>query len=70
MLLISDVVNQPEGYFGGHLRFALCFYPEFLQRAESGVETVLRQAAGQQVDPRLLRSLSVHFLWINIKVLQ
>lgn len=50
--------------------WSLCFYPEFLQWAEPGVETVLRQAAGQEVDPRLLWSLPVHLFRIHIKVLQ
>lgn len=45
-------------------------YPQLLQRAEAGVEAVLRQAAGQQVDPRLLWSLSVHLFRIHIQVLQ
>lgn len=44
-------------------------YLELLQRADSGVETVLRQAAGQEVDPCLLWSLSVHLFRIYIKVL-
>ncbi|TNN36863.1 hypothetical protein EYF80_052974 [Liparis tanakae] len=39
-------------------------------RADPGVQAVLRQVAGQQVDPRLLRSLSVHLFGINIDVLQ
>lgn len=51
-------------------KLSLHFYPELLQWAESSVETVLRQAAGQEVDPCLLWSLSVHLFRIHVKVLQ
>lgn len=45
-------------------------YPELLQRADSGVQTVLWEAPGQEVDARLLRSLPVHLFRIHIQVLR
>lgn len=51
-------------------KVSVSFYLELLQGAESGVEAVLRQAAGQKIDPRLFWSLSVHLFRIHIKVLQ
>ena len=49
---------------------SVSFYLELLQGAQPGVEAVLRQAAGQKVDPRLFWSLSVHLFRIYIQVLQ
>lgn len=48
----------------------LGFYLELLQWADSGVKTVLRQAAGQKVNPRLFWGLSVHLFRIHVEVLQ
>lgn len=45
------------------------FHLEFLQRADPGIEAVLRQAAGQEVDPRLFWSLSVHLFGIYVELL-
>lgn len=44
-------------------------YLELLQAADSGVEAVLWEAVGQQVDPCILWSFSVHLLGVHVQLL-